>query len=170
MNDSIRFRPIREDDVEFLYRVYASTREEEMALTGWGDAEKETFLRMQFNAQHTYYQRTYTDATFEIILISGEPIGRLYLDRRKDEHRIVDIALLTAHRGAGIGGAIMRDLLREAADAGKPVRIHVEQNNPAMRLYERLGFRKVGDTGVYFLMEWTVNSNKVNPSRQGSEG
>jgi ribosomal protein S18 acetylase RimI-like enzyme len=44
----------------------------------------------------------------------------------------------------------------EAAAAGKAVTIHVEKNNPAMRLYRRLGFRTEEDKGVYDLMRWTA--------------
>ena len=151
---NITFRTITDDDLPFLARLYASTREEEVAVTGWSEEEKENFLRMQFRAQHAHYQEHYAGAQFNLILVGGEPAGRIYVDRREDEHRIVDIALLPEHRDKGIGGGIMQDLLDEAAKAGKLVRIHVERNNPAMQLYDRLGFQKVGDTGVYFLMEW----------------
>ena len=82
------------------------------------------------------------------------PIGRLYIDRSEDEIRLIDIALLPEHRGKGIGGSLMRQTLDEARLAGKPVRIHVEHNNPARRLYDRLGFRPVEDQGVYDLLEW----------------
>jgi ribosomal protein S18 acetylase RimI-like enzyme len=125
-----------------------------MALLAWSDREKEDFLRFQFKAQHTYYQQHFAKTQFDLILLDGQPIGRLYLDRRSDEVRIVDIALLTQHRGQGIGGQIMGDILQEARRAGLPVRIHVEQNNPALRLYYRLGFKEIGDEGVYYLMEW----------------
>jgi hypothetical protein len=59
MKDNITFRPITENDMDFLYRVYASTREDELAVTDWDDAQKEEFLKMQFNAQHVYYQEHY---------------------------------------------------------------------------------------------------------------
>ena len=70
------------------------------------------------------------------------------------EIRMVDIALLPPSRNAGIGTALRRDLLAEAAVAHQPVRLHVEQCNPALRLYERLGFVPIADKGVYLLMEW----------------
>lgn len=155
MHPDISFRPITDDDQELLYRIYASTREEELAIVDWTEKEKEDFLRMQFQAQHIHYQRHYGDSSFDIILLKGEPIGRLYLHRRPEEHRIVDIAILAEHRGQGLGGSIMQNLLDEAAAAGKLVRIHVEMNNPAMHLYERLGFRRIGEEGVYYLMEWS---------------
>lgn len=150
---TISFRAITDDDQEFLYRVYASTRAEEMALVDWSADEKEAFLRFQFRAQHTDYHKNYADAQFQLILCDQEPIGRLYLHWRDDELRIVDIALLPEHRGAGIGGRIMQDLIDQAQSAGKAVRIHVERNNPALHLYQRLGFEKVRDVGLYFLME-----------------
>ena len=159
MTDAITLRPITDDDLDFLYQLYASTRADEMAIVPWSDEEKDNFLRMQFNAQHTEYQKHFGDAEFNIVSLAGDPIGRVYLDRRDDEHRIVDIALLPQHRGKGIGGQLMQNLLEEAAAAEKPVRIHVERNNPAMRLYQRLGFHKTGDTGVYFLMEWQPGTN-----------
>mgnify|MGYP003677935558 CR=1 FL=1 len=158
----IALRSIQEADFPLLYQVYASTREEELSVTPWSDAQKEEFLRMQFGAQHTYYQKYYSDAAFDVILVDGEPAGRLYLQRRDNEFRIVDIALLPPFRGKGIGGRIMHQILGEADEAHLPVRIHVEHNNPAKHLYDRLGFKKIDNTGVYFLME-RLPSVKVCP-------
>ncbi len=153
MPDSISFRPITDDDRDFLQRVYSSTRQEEMAIVPWNEQEKRDFLKFQFTAQHTDYMKNYPDAKFQIILKDDEPIGRLYLERRDSEFRIIDIALLPEYRGQGIGGALMREILDEAAAANKPVTIHVEKNNPAMQLYDRLGFEQIEDVGAYWLME-----------------
>lgn len=150
----ISFRPITDADLAFLSDLYGSTRADEMAVVPWAQEEKESFLRMQFEAQHTFYGEQFPEASFDLVLEDGEPIGRLYIDRREEEHRLIDIALLPEHRGKGIGGRLMSDVLAEAATVGKMVRIHVEQNNPAMHLYHRLGFQKVEDQGVYDLMEW----------------
>ena len=122
------------------------------AVDGCGEG---AFLKQQFTAQHKFYQEHYNDTDFLIIVHDGVAIGRLYIARWTDEMRIVDIALLPRYRNGGIGTAILRDILAEAATAGKPVRIHVEKFNPAMRWYERLGFRAIEDKGVYVLMEWT---------------
>ena len=152
-------RSITPEDQDFLRRVYASTRADEMAMAPWSEEEKEEFLRFQFDAQHKYYQEQFPRAAFDLVLLDGEPIGRLYVDRREDEIRLIDIALLPEHRGCGLGGAIMEEILAEGAAAGKLVRIHVEHNNPAMRLYLRLGFRKIEEQGIYHLMEWTPPEN-----------
>ena len=154
----IDFRTITPDDAEFLYSIYANTRAEELAVVDWTDAEKEAFLRSQFNAQHQAYQQTYKGGDFSVILRNGQPAGRLYLARWQKEIRIVDIALLPEHRNAGIGSAILKEILAEGTREGKRVSIHVEMFNPALALYERLGFRKVREHGVYHFMEWSPES------------
>ena len=119
----------------------------------WDDAQKDAFLRMQFDAQDAWWRENYADASFEVILVEGEPAGRLYVHRGESEIRIVDIALLPEHRGGGIGTSLLEDLLAEADAAGKSVTIHVERLNPALRLYERLGFALAEDKGVYLFLE-----------------
>ncbi|MCP4362650.1 MAG: GNAT family N-acetyltransferase [Chloroflexi bacterium] len=151
----LQLRPINDDDLSFLCRLYHTTRQKEMEqATWWTPEQKGAFLDQQFNAQHVYYMAEFPEAAFDIILRCDEPIGRLYIDRRADEIRIIDIALLPKYRNQGIGSRYMQTILAEGEQTDLPVRIHVAQHNPALRLYARLGFHKIGDTGVYFLMEW----------------
>lgn len=152
---SVILRPIREEDLEFLLRLYATTRADEMAMvTDWTDEQKDAFVRMQFQAQHAWYQEHYGDAQFDLVLMDGSPAGRLYVHRRNAEIRLVDISLIPELRGKGVGSALLRELMAEAEAAGKPLTIHVEKYNPAMRLYLRLGFKPIEDRGPYDLMEW----------------
>jgi ribosomal protein S18 acetylase RimI-like enzyme len=142
-------RPVEPGDREFLYRVYASTRTEELAAVPWDESQKEAFLRAQFDAQDAWWRENYGGASFDVIVVDGEPAGRLYLHRGDTEIRVVDIALLPEHRGRGIGTRLLRDVIAE----GKRVTIHVERMNPALRLYERLGFELAEDKGVYLFLE-----------------
>lgn len=158
LREAITFRPETEEDLEFLYRLYASLREEELKPVAWSDEQKHAFLRQQFNAQRAHYHGNYASAEYLIIMETEAPIGRLYLHRRPEDVRIMDIALLPEHCGRGIGGLLIRELLDEAGAAGQSVSIHVEINNPAMRLYERLGFKQIDTYGVYHLMEWRQTS------------
>lgn len=148
----INLRPITADDQEFLYRVYASTRQEELAATGWPEQQKEVFLRQQFNAQHQYYQQHYSHSSFDVIEVDKCPAGRLYLARWPEEFRIIDIALLPEFRGQGVGSGLLTRILTEARQARLPVTIHVERNNPALDLYQRLGFHLAEDKGVYLFL------------------
>jgi ribosomal protein S18 acetylase RimI-like enzyme len=155
----ITLRPVTPEDMDFLYEVYASTRQEEMALVAdWSEAQKTAFLQMQFNAQSTDYSKNYPEAQFQIILRDGAPIGRLYVDWRTKEIHILDISLLPEYRNQGIGSGLLKEILNEGVQAGRRVTIHVEMFNPALRLYARLGFHRIADQGVYYLMEWSPNS------------
>jgi len=149
---SLVLRPIHPEDHDFLFRVYAGTRLDELALTDWSEAQKQAFLTQQFEAQHHYYQTHYRGARFDLILLDDQPIGRLYVARWREEIRIMDIALLPDYRNRGIGSGLLRDLLEEAAVTGKRLTIHVERYNPALRLYRRVGFEPIGETGVYLLL------------------
>jgi ribosomal protein S18 acetylase RimI-like enzyme len=151
----IGLRAATPQDEPFLHAVYASTRADELALVDWDDNQKAAFVQMQFSAQHQYYHEHFVGATYQVILCDGAPAGRLYLGRWPEEIRIIDIALLPEYRNRGTGSFLLEQILTEAAQARKRVTIHVERNNPALRLYTRLGFRPLADEGVYLLMEWT---------------
>ncbi len=138
-----------------MRRLYASTRAEEMQHFPFDDAQKAAFLDQQFAAQFEHYGIHYPTCERNIIESGGEPIGRLWVDEWRDQIRLVDIALVAGERGRGIGSTLLRQVLDRGALAGKPVTIHVESFNPALRLYKILGFEQVDTNGVYLLMRWT---------------
>jgi ribosomal protein S18 acetylase RimI-like enzyme len=151
---TVTLRPVTDEDREFLVGVYGSTRAEELALVDWPDGLWEAFVRMQFDAQDTSYRAQNPAGSFDVIEVDGLSVGRLYVDRRPDDIRIVDISLLPESRGSGIGTHLVTRLLEEAAAAGRSVSIHVEIHNRAAALYARLGFVHVAERGVHRRMEW----------------
>jgi ribosomal protein S18 acetylase RimI-like enzyme len=151
----VALRPVTDADRDLLVSVYGSTREEELSQVEWAEGQREAFVRMQFDAQDREYRRHNPDGSFDVIEVEGRPAGRLYVDRRPGDLRIVDIALLPEARGQGVGAGLIAGLQRAAAGEGRIVSIHVEAHNPAARLYERLGFVVAADLGVYRRMEWT---------------
>jgi GNAT superfamily N-acetyltransferase len=156
-----------ESDIEFLCRVYAFSRADEMAIVPWSEARKDAFLRSQFELQHHHYHHHYPDARYDLICEGGRAIGRYYVQPMKREIRIMDIALLPEHRGRGIGTRLVQDVLDEAEQSRRFVSLHVEESNPAMRLYQRMGFAAVEDVGVYKLMHWAPDG--VTPIRGGEK-
>ena len=155
--NSITFRPCDNGDVPFLRHLYGTTRDDELRQVPWSDEEKRLFLDMQFTAQKTHYEEYFPGCEFLVIELDRTPIGRLYVDRGDDDIRITDIALLPEFRGRGIGRMLMQEILEEASATRKRVTIHVEQDNPARHLYDRLGFRHVDTDGVYHRMEWSAD-------------
>jgi ribosomal protein S18 acetylase RimI-like enzyme len=148
-------RPVRASDEPFLLCVYAGTRAEELAPVPWTPEQKAAFVAQQFAAQTAHYAQHYAGMSADVILVDDEPAGRLLVARWANEIRIVDISILPEVRGRGAGTVLLRRLLDEAAAVGKRLSVHVERENRAVGLYERLGFRPVGEHGVvYLLMAW----------------
>jgi ribosomal protein S18 acetylase RimI-like enzyme len=156
---TVALRPATADDDAFLRLVYASTRETDLSVVPWNEATKEAFLAMQYDAQDGGWHRASPDAAYDVVLVSGLPVGRFYVNRGTRELSVIDMSLLAAHRGRGIGTALLAGLLREADEKGLPVGLHVERHNPARRLYERLGFEVVEDLGVHLRL---VRPSQVN--------
>ncbi len=146
--------PAQSSDAPFLLAVYASTRAEELAQVDWTPEQKQAFVAMQYNAQASHYARFYPEAEYFIIQCDGVPAGRLIVQRGRTALLLMDIALLPQFQRAGVGTAVICDLMDEARRAGVPVVLHVENFNPARRLYERLGFRVCAEESIYLEMEW----------------
>lgn len=156
-----QLRPERPEDTPFLERLYASTRTEELALTDWDDDVKARFCAQQFAAQRAWYRENYPELELAVIEADGAPVGRLCLEERREEIRVVDVALLPAARGRGLGSELLQGVLDRGRTAGKPVTIHVERFNRALALYARLGFRMREDRGVYLFLEWRPEAADV---------
>ena len=150
----ITLRAVTPEDEAFLREVYASAREPEMAMVPWSDEQKAAFLKLQFDAQDSYYRAQFPAADFQLIMNDEAPVGRLYVLRGADEIRILDISILPGARSQGIGTSLMKPLLEEAAAADKPVTIWVENFNPSQTLFRRLGFSVIQEDGFNQLLEF----------------
>ena len=154
VDDSISLRPVTDADKNFLLELYQSSRGDDLRGLGWDEDRISEFLSMQHEAQQVFYQADYQQASDEVLLIEGEPAGRLIVDRREHEIRCVEIALLPAHRGAGVGTLLIQRLQDEARQADRPLRLQVIRFSRAVNLFERLGFERTSETGTHFQMEW----------------
>ena len=149
----IAVRPEQPQDEGFLFELYASTRQEELDAWGWPPEMRNAFLTMQFKASQGYHT-AFPDAEFQIVLLNGTKAGRLIVHRTREELHLVDIALLPQYRNAGIGSALLQRVFGEAAATNKPVHLKVLKGNRAERFYQRLGFKKTGETELHIDMEW----------------
>jgi GNAT superfamily N-acetyltransferase len=151
---AVALRPECAGDEAFLFAVYAGTREDEMALTGWDAATRGRFLEFQFRAMRQGYGSRFPHAEFAIILLEGRPVGRAVVDRDTEAVHVVDVALLGPERNRGIGTRLLGRWCAEAAATHRVVRLSVLKGNRALRFYDRLGFTPVGDEGLYLCLEW----------------
>ena len=173
----ISLRPAKAGDEPFLKRVHQSARHWEFApLLQSGEAELyHKVMAQQYDAQHRFYFATYDSAQYGIIQWTSTPIGRLYVDYRDDEVRVLDIAILPDYRGRSIGRIVMTGLCLEAAMRRKPVRLCVHYLSRAQRFYQQLGFQQIGVEGPSLVMEWRQSDAQAagrlfrnRPSRAGN--
>ena len=153
----VLLRSVRADDEEFLFELFCQTMDE--GLISLVAAQRDAILRLQFGAQIETYKAEFPRAEHQILMLDDRKIGRVMVERTSTAHLGVDIALLRDYRNGGIGTMLIQKLLDEAASAGKPFRISVVKYNPAIHLYERLGFKITGETATHLSLEWTAPSN-----------
>ena len=147
-------RPVKiPDDDAFLSELYFSSRDD-LAGVFPDEAQLRQMLMIQYLGQKQTYATRFPDADHDVILLDGEPVGRLMIDRRPEEMFGVDILLLPQSRTRGVGTVILKRLFAEASRRGVPFRFSVVRENPAIRLYERLGCRTEGDTATHLFMVW----------------
>jgi len=150
----ITLHEARPEDEQFLREVYACTRADEMAMVPWSEELRNAFLKMQFDAQDAHYRSHYPTASFDVIEVDGEPVGRLYVAREAELIRILDIVVLPQRRGNGVGTRLLADILKEAGETGKMVQVYVESFNPSLSSFEKRGFKRIAEEGVNFLLQW----------------
>lgn len=148
----ITLRDAVPEDESFLRQLYRSTREEELGFFGWSTEQQNIFIDVQYRAQSYSFSQAHPDGRQQIVLLSGEPIGRLFTSDADSTILLVDISLLTEYRNRGIGSYLMDGLLNRARTENKKLQLQVRKANRACLWYERLGFRVLRDTGVYYEM------------------
>ena len=152
--DALELRAAAPNDDQLLFEIYASSREIELTLTGWSAEQCAGFLQHQFLAQQTHYAKYFPAASNDIIMLAGEPVGRLWVDRTDAEINILDLIVLTAQRRQGIGGRILERLKEESTRSSLPLHISVEMGNPSLAYFQRLGFAAIKENGPHFTLEW----------------
>jgi ribosomal protein S18 acetylase RimI-like enzyme len=140
----VRLRPARPDERDFFFAVRrAAFKPYVDELGGWDDARERPLA-----------DRGFDELPVEIVEEHGAPVGYLCVLRRDDHDFLEEVALRPEAQGRGIGTALVRDLMGAAAGRGVPVRLSVLVNNPAQRLYQRLGFRVTRIEHPRVKMEW----------------
>ena len=151
----INLRPASDADEEFLYELYCSTRQDEVAQFGWTTEQADAFLRMQFTARQAAYKIQFPSAVHDVIVFGGRPAGRLIIDRPGDKILLTDIAVLSEFQGNGVAGHIIRQLQKESATSGLPIILHVDKTNfRGFEFYLKRGFEITCETQLMWEMEW----------------
>ena len=150
---TLRTRPQTDADETFLVQLFETVKGPEMALL---PAEvRENLLRMQYRAMTGAYRTSFPDASFEIVLLDDRPVGRLIRDAAEDRLHIVYIAFMPEWRHRGVGSALMRAVMAEAARFQRGCEAIVALDNVAsLGLWSKLGFSERARDGANVIVDW----------------
>ncbi|MCS4306608.1 ribosomal protein S18 acetylase RimI-like enzyme [Rheinheimera pacifica] len=152
--DGLSVRPATAKDTVFLESLYQSTRDD-LSFLDAPEEQKAELMEMQFRAQTQGYGDAYPNAMYFIIEKHQEAIGKATLDFGPNEVRLIDLALIPAARGKGLGAAVVQAFQQASAAVAVPMTLTVLQENTAAKvLYQRLGFVTTAIQQPYELMIW----------------
>jgi ribosomal protein S18 acetylase RimI-like enzyme len=154
---TITLRPGTSQDETFFRRLILETIGIELGASAWPEPMRSHLLSIQYEGRRRSYRAGYPETESSVIQVDGEDAGWVAVAALPNQVHLAEIMVLPELRGRGIGTAAIRGILATARDAGKPVRLNVNAMNlAAIRLYERLGFRRIDGDEVQHLMEWAV--------------
>jgi ribosomal protein S18 acetylase RimI-like enzyme len=132
---ALRLRPLHAEEIAPLAAGIEETSEPQ--------------LRNRWHEQQLGYR--------ELLLaeLDGRPVGTVSIAEAESPRRslhLFALEVVNQERNRGIGATIIRQVIEEARRRGRErVFLEVRVDNPARRLYQRLGFRRVGPS---FLNAW----------------
>jgi GNAT superfamily N-acetyltransferase len=153
-SSSVFFRPVTAQNRDLLLRIYASTRERELALVPWDAGQKSLFLQHQFAAQNQHYGTHFPEAEYSIVVHNGEDAGRILITRDPARIHVLEFTVLPEHRGCGIGTEIVRWLQEEARSKALPLTTYLDQLSDSQAWLEKRGFTRISDEGMHYKMQW----------------
>lgn len=156
-------RPAAADDEPLLRAVFAQSSREALLAGGLAEREVELLLESQHRAWVAQLRSEYPDAGHGVVEVDGVPVGRIVVDRRPGEIRVVDVTLLAASRGLGIGSDVLRLLQAEAGASGQLLGLRVPRGGAAERLCTRLGFREAVADETHVEMAWEAGVDSLAP-------
>jgi GNAT superfamily N-acetyltransferase len=152
---TISLRPAVAEDEPFLQEFYFNLRRPEFQILAMPEEELRQLLQMQYQLQAGSYTARFPNSGYQVVLVDGEPAGRIWVDRQEDEIRIVDVGLDANRRNQGTGTVLVQRLQEEAREAGLPIRARVDRFNPgSLRFHLRLGFQIVREEQLDLGLEW----------------
>jgi ribosomal protein S18 acetylase RimI-like enzyme len=144
MAPSYELRPAEAGDVAYAWRLYEQLMR----------ARTEALMPWRAERQREVIESALKSGGMRMIDVDGAVCGWLHVYEAADGIDLLQLYVAPERQNQGIGTAIVRGLQARAAALGRPLRLNVLINNPARRLYERLGFRIERSDPIKHHMAW----------------
>jgi ribosomal protein S18 acetylase RimI-like enzyme len=147
---AFELRPARERDYAYTEMLYVQTMKPLLTRLGaWDEADVLAKFRSDYRPDE-----------IRIITVGGRDVGFLHVEEKEGEISLAQIHIEAPYRSRGIGTLLIKDLLRTARAKNKPVSLSVVKHNPAQGLYERLGFKVIGEDDIKLHMRRQAGARK----------
>lgn len=155
MVETITTRMATAEDDEFLFKLFAAAKSGDFASLGLDAQQLRPLLEMQYRARHFAYAQEFPAAVDMILcLADGTVVGRHLVERQAKCYRTIDIAVLPEYQNRGVGAWALQHIQQVAALESVPCRLSVLKSNPALHLYERMGFLRMAADELSYELEW----------------
>ncbi|SVD59226.1 uncharacterized protein METZ01_LOCUS412080 [marine metagenome] len=131
-------------DRDWLFALYETTMRGIIDdAVGWND-----------HAQQIRFDESYRVSQFELVIQNEVRVGALYRAAHQNRLHISLILILPPHQGRSLGTHIIENSQPHCLEQDSTLTLSTFKNNPALRLYQRLGFEVTGEDEHFFDMTW----------------
>lgn len=154
MDHHITIRPATPGDDPLLFSLFAEEKAAELLPLGLEAEQLQPLLEMQYRGRAFSYSQAANAADHILCTADGTAVGRILVDWQPECLHVMDVAVLTPYRNRGFATQALQQIKDEADRVSLPLRLRVRPNNPAARLYQRLGLNQVARDELSLEMEW----------------
>lgn len=163
MNALLKLRPVDPDDEPFLRRLRAQVDTERLGLHAWSPEQAETarlLIDLQFRAHAAHYRKVKNnwDTKDCVIELDGVPVGRFVVTQDSKVVHLADLAVDFAHRGKGLGHAVIDTMKAECEQSRRVLRLCADRSSTVVQFYVQQGFLTVQEELTHWVLEWVPSS------------
>ena len=145
MISDIELRPASDDDSDFARRAHHAA---------YHDFVVRRFGAWNNSIQDQLFDKSWSSRAHHIVQFSGRPVGYICVETSSENIHIREFVIHPDHQGCGIGTAVLSIIQADATARSIPILLGVFDDNRAVNLYRRCGFRAYDRSPSHILMKW----------------
>jgi len=146
----LQIRKFSDSEINYKKQLFVENKISKLNAEHWSDDLKIQITNMQYMAQENHINSYFPDATDSIILWDQKKVGRLVFEKSDKLLHVIDIIIGKKFQNKGLGTEILTKLISE----NESVSLNVDMDNPALRLYNKLGFKIIKQRNHQYFMKY----------------